>query len=264
MASVVAYRLAHAGFHSGLPRRPTPGVRRRQLLRAFTTAARSWKAAPPARFRALGGRSLWARAELPCSSTAHDCRRRLFCFCLPAAMSCVRLVPSATPVAQGMAPLTMVGARLPAPDEVDLAIETNRGHNLGRLITQARPAQTGCRQYRRFTSERCCALRPRGVRDRFGPGAPVAGARCWPGWPPAIEAQVAVTLRVLLRLGPRVARGTKVGTWTPGAAWITCTPSREGPAPWGARCWKASLRPTTANPPQFRGGPLSCRGQRPH
>ena len=220
MASGVAYRLAHAGFHVLMTEAPQPLAVRRAV--SFCEAVYDGSKIVEGRTARLiqgleEAESLWARAELPVLVDPHmTCRAAL----RPMVIVDALVAKRNTGLRKGMAPLTIgLGPGFRAPDEVDLAIETNRGHNLGRLITLGSPEpNTGVPgNIAGFTSERVLRSPAEGVFETdLALGAPVAVGQvvAWVAGQ-AIEAQVAGTLRGLLRPGARVARGTKVGDVDP-------------------------------------------------
>jgi len=121
---------------------------------------------------------------------------------------------------RSMAPLTIgLGPGFSAPDGVHLAIETNRGHNLGRLIYRGEPQpSTGVPgDMAGYTMERvlrspadgvfepCCSLGDRMEANQRA--ARVGGEE--------IRVKIGGILRGLIRSGTPVIRGTKVGDVDP-------------------------------------------------
>lgn len=220
MASGVAFRLAHAGFHVVMTEVATPMAVRRAV--SFCEAVYDGSKIVEGRTARLidapdQAEALWARAELPVLIDPHmTCRAVL----RPMVIVDALVAKYNTGLKKGMAPLTIgLGPGFHAPDEVDLAIETNRGHNLGRLIALGSPEpNTGVPgDIGGYTTERVLRSPAAGVfetdlalgeRVRAGQVVARVSGR-------AIEAKVGGILRGLLRPGAEVRSGTKVGDVDP-------------------------------------------------
>ncbi|BEQ14656.1 selenium-dependent molybdenum cofactor biosynthesis protein YqeB [Desulfoferula mesophila] len=220
MASGVAYRLAHAGFHVLMTEIPTPLAVRRSV--SFCEAVYEGSKVVEGRTARLiqepgEAPELWARAELPVLVDPHmRCRAAI----RPMVIVDALLAKRNTGLHKGMAPLTIgLGPGFHAPDQVDLAIETNRGHNLGRLISLGAPEpNTGVpgtlggysleRVLRSPADGRFQTQVALGQRVEAGQVVATVDGQ-------AVEAQVAGILRGLLRPGALVTQGTKVGDVDP-------------------------------------------------
>ena len=125
-----------------------------------------------------------------------------------------------TGLKKDMAPLTMgMGPGFKAPDEVHMAIETNRGHNLGRVYYQGEPAaDTGAPgNILGFTKERVFRAPCDGkfvpsvaLGDRVQKGETLAMVEGEP-----IIAQVGGVIRGMIRPEVMVTKGLKVGDVDP-------------------------------------------------
>ncbi|MCF8040660.1 MAG: EF2563 family selenium-dependent molybdenum hydroxylase system protein [Desulfarculaceae bacterium] len=220
MASGVAYRLAHSGFRVLMTEISTPLAVRRAVC--FCEAVYDGSKIVEGRTARLiehpdEAEALWARSELPVLIDPHmTCRGGL----RPMVIVDALLAKRNTGLNKGMAPLTIgLGPGFHAPDEVDLAIETNRGHNLGRLISLGSPEpNTGVPgNIAGYTSKRVLRSPADGVFEtdlalggRVSAGQVVARVNGQ-----AIEAKVAGILRGLLRPGAVVSKGTKAGDVDP-------------------------------------------------
>lgn len=220
MASGVAHRLAHSGFRVLMTDTSTPRAVRRAV--SFCEAVYDGSKTVEGRTaRLIAGvdeaEALWARAELPVLVDPHMSCRGQF---RPMVIVDALVAKRNTGLRKGMAPLTIgLGPGFRAPDEVDLAIETNRGHNLGRLITLGSPEpNTGVPgDMAGYTVERVLRSPGEGafltsleLGDRVSPGQEVArvGGQ-------GIEAKVGGILRGLIRPGSQVELGCKVGDVDP-------------------------------------------------
>lgn len=220
MASGVAYRLAHSGFHVLMTETKAPLAVRRAV--SFCEAVYDQSKIVEGRTARLiddpnEAEALWARAELPVLIDPHmTCRSAL----RPMVIVDALLAKRNTGLRKGMAPLTIgLGPGFRAPDEVDLAIETNRGHNLGRLISLGSPEpNTGVPgNIAGYTSQRVLRSPAAGVfetdlflgeRVRAGQVVARVGGQ-------KIESKLAGILRGLIRPGSVVALGCKVGDVDP-------------------------------------------------
>ncbi len=220
MASGVAYRLHQAGFRVALSEVPAPLAVRRAVsfCEAVYDGTKTVEgltarlAAGPAEFAAI-----WDAGELPVLVDPDlDCRAEMEFMVIIDAL----LAKRNTGLSRDMAPLTIgLGPGFTAPREVHLAIETMRGHNLGRLIYQGSPAaNTGePGAMAGYTYERVLRSPGDGVFEtetelgqevEAGQAvAHVAGQ--------AVQAQIGGVLRGLIRPGARVRTGWKVGDVDP-------------------------------------------------
>lgn len=220
MASGVAYRLANAGFHVLMTEISRPLAVRRAV--SFCEAVYDGSKIVEGRTARLiqspeEAEGLWARAELPVIVDPHmTCRAAI----RPMVIVDALVAKRNTGLSKGMAPLTIgLGPGFHAPDQVDMAIETNRGHNLGRLITLGSPEpNTGVPgNIAGYTSQRVLRSPAAGVfetdldlGDRVRAGQVVARVSGQ-----AVDAKVDGILRGLLRPGAEVGAGTKVGDVDP-------------------------------------------------
>ena len=220
MASGVAYRLACSGFRVLMTEISTPLAVRRAV--SYCEAVYDGSKIVEGRTARLiehpeEAEDLWARTELPVLIDPHmTCRSAL----RPMVIVDALLAKRNTGLNKGMAPLTIgLGPGFHAPDEVDLAIETNRGHNLGRLISLGAPEpNTGVPgNIAGYTAQRVLRSPAAGVfetemalgeRVRAGQVVARVGGQ-------AIEARLDGILRGLLRSGAVVAKGTKAGDVDP-------------------------------------------------
>ncbi|MCB2190187.1 MAG: EF2563 family selenium-dependent molybdenum hydroxylase system protein [Deltaproteobacteria bacterium] len=220
MASGVAYRLAHSGFHVLITEISTPLAVRRAVC--FSEAVYDGSKIVEGRTARLiqnpeEASELWAKSELPVLVDPDmTCRAAL----RPMVIVDALLAKRNTGLHKTMAPLTIgLGPGFHVPDEVDLAVETNRGHNLGRLISLGSPEpNTGVPgKIAGYTSQRVLRAPADGtfesdlaLGDRVRAGQVVASVKGQ-----TITAQVDGVLRGLLRPGARVNQGTKVGDVDP-------------------------------------------------
>lgn len=220
MASGVAYRLARSGFRVLMTEISTPLAVRRAV--SYCEAVYDGSKIVEGRTARLiqhpeEAEELWARAELPVFIDPHMTCRAVI---RPMVIVDALLAKRNTGLSKGMAPLTIgLGPGFHAPDEVDLAIETNRGHNLGRLISLGSPEpNTGVPgNIAGYTAQRVLRSPAAGVfetemalgeRVRAGQVVARVGGQ-------AIEARLDGILRGLLRPGAVVAKGTKAGDVDP-------------------------------------------------
>ena len=145
MASGVAHRLARAGFAVLLTEAAAPLAVRRAV--SFCEAVHQGSQEVEGLTARLiqepaQALELWGAGELP---VLVDPELTCLAQIQPAVIVDALLAKRNTGLARGMAPLTIgLGPGFVAPEEVDLAIETNRGHHLGRLIYEGAPqANTG-------------------------------------------------------------------------------------------------------------------------
>ncbi|MBU1154994.1 MAG: EF2563 family selenium-dependent molybdenum hydroxylase system protein [Proteobacteria bacterium] len=220
MASGAAYRLAHAGFHVLMTEISRPLAVRRAV--SYCEAVYDGSKIVEGRTARLiqspeEAEELWTRAELPVIVDPHmTCRAAI----RPMVIVDALVAKRNTGLTKGMAPLTIgLGPGFHAPDQVDLAIETNRGHNLGRLISLGSPEpNTGVPgNIAGYTSQRVLRSPAAGVfetdldlGERVRAGQVVARVSGQ-----AVEAKVEGILRGLLRPGAEVIPGTKVGDVDP-------------------------------------------------
>ncbi|KMY66120.1 hypothetical protein AAU61_18405 [Desulfocarbo indianensis] len=220
MASGVAHRLARAGFRLLMTEAPNPLAVRRAVsfceavhdghkrVEDFTARLINEPAQAPA---------LWERGELP---VLVDPDLTCLEYLRPAVVIDALLAKRNTGLNRGMAPLTIgLGPGFRAPEEVHLAIETNRGHNLGRLIYQGEPqANTGVPgDIAGYTHQRVLRSPADGVfetelklGDRVKAGEAVAMVAGQP-----VVSQLDGILRGLIRPGAKVSQGLKVGDVDP-------------------------------------------------
>lgn len=141
MASAVAHRLARAGLHVAMTETAAPLAVRRAVsfCEAIYDGAQTVEGltarlvSDPARCRAV-----WAAGELPLLvDPALECLAAL----RPPVIVDATLAKTGEGLRAHMAPLTIgLGPGFAAPEMVHLVIETNRGHDLGRLIYQGQAA----------------------------------------------------------------------------------------------------------------------------
>lgn len=220
MASGVAYRLARSGFPLLMTEAPNPLAVRRAV--SFCEAVHDGqKQVEDLKARLINepaeAFALWERGELP---VLVDPDMTCLELLRPAVIVDALLAKSNTGLNRGMAPLTIgLGPGFRAPDEVHLAIETNRGHNLGRLIYQGEPqANTGVPgDIAGYTHQRVLRSPADGVfeterklGDRVKAGETVAMVDGTP-----VVSQLDGILRGLIRPGAKVGKGLKVGDVDP-------------------------------------------------
>ncbi len=220
LASGVAHRLARSGFRLFLTEAPAPLAVRRAVsfCEAVHDGAKTVEGLTARLIQQPGqAAELWARGELPVMVDPDlSCLDQV----RPAVIVDALLAKRNTGLKRGMAPLTIgLGPGFRAPEEVDLAIETNRGHNLGRLIYHGEPeANTGVPgDIAGYTHERVLRSPADGVfetahklGDRVAAGDTVAQVAGQP-----VVAQIGGVLRGLIRPGAQVRAGLKVGDVDP-------------------------------------------------
>lgn len=140
MASGVAHCLALAGLRVLITELPAPLAVRREVsfCEAVFDGCKTVEGVTARRIDDVSQASaLWRRGELPILvDPAMECLNRLE----PQVIVDALLAKRNTGLHRGMAPLTIgLGPGFRAPDEVHLAVETKRGHYLGRLIYQGAP-----------------------------------------------------------------------------------------------------------------------------
>jgi xanthine dehydrogenase accessory factor len=220
MASGVAYRLSRAGFQVAMTEIAEPlAVRRavsfceavydgRKQVEGLTACLVSGPA------EAL---MAWKRNELPVLvDPGMTCRQEL----TPAVIVDALLAKRNTGLAPDLAPLTIgLGPGFSVPQDAHLVIETNRGHNLGRLIYEGRAAantgQPG--DIGGYTHQRVLRSPAVGI---FTPLADLgqavaAGQAVARVADQEVCAKVGGVLRGLIRPGIRVEEGWKVGDVDP-------------------------------------------------
>ena len=140
MASGVAHCLALAGLRVLISELPTPLAVRREV--SFCEAVfDERKTVEGVTAQRIGDVSqapaLWQRGELPVLvDPSMECLRRLE----PQVIVDALLAKRNTGLHRDMAPLTIgLGPGFRAPEDVHVALETKRGHDLGRLIYQGSP-----------------------------------------------------------------------------------------------------------------------------
>lgn len=141
MASGVAHRLARAGFRVVFTETHLPLAVRRAVSFCEAVYEGSWTVEGlTARLIDAPVRAgeVWAAGELP---LLVDPELACLSALRPAVVVDATLAKSDTGLRTHMAPLTMaLGPGFSAPDMVHLVIETNRGHDLGRLIYRGQAA----------------------------------------------------------------------------------------------------------------------------
>ena len=220
MATGVAHRLARAGFHLLLTETQHPLAVRRAVsfCEAVHDGAKSVEGLTARLIQEPEQVArLWDKGELPVLVD-------LDLICLeqlrPQVIVDALLAKKNTGLRRDMAPLTIgLGPGFSAPDQVDLVIETNRGHNLGRLIYDGAPAaNTGVPgDIAGYTHERVLRSPADGLfeterqlGDAVTEGEVVAMVTGEP-----VSAQVGGVLRGLIRPGSQVRKGLKVGDVDP-------------------------------------------------
>lgn len=220
MATGVAHRLARAGFHLLLTETQHPLAVRRAV--SFCEAVHDGaKTVEGLSARLIQkpeqAARLWDKGELPVLVDPEmSCLDQLKPWVIVDAL----LAKKNTGLRRGMAPLTIgLGPGFSAPDQVDLVIETNRGHNLGRLIYEGAPAaNTGVPgDIAGYTHERVLRSPADGLfetqrqlGDAVAEDEVVAMVTGEP-----VSAQVGGVLRGLIRPGSQVRKGLKVGDVDP-------------------------------------------------
>jgi xanthine dehydrogenase accessory factor len=220
MASGVAHRLARAGFHLLLTETKDPLAVRRvvSFCEAVHDGEKTVEGLTARLIQDLGqAEALWELGELPVLVDQElKCLPQLKPWVIVDAL----LAKKNIGLRRGMAPFTIgLGPGFKAPGEVDLAIETKRGHNLGRLIYDGEPAaNTGVPgNIAGYTHERVLRAPIDGVfeterklGDMVAAGDTVALVNGQ-----AVVAKVDGILRGLIRPGCRVEEGLKVGDVDP-------------------------------------------------
>jgi xanthine dehydrogenase accessory factor len=220
MATGVAYRLSRAGFHLLLTETHHPLAVRRAV--SFCEAVHDdvmTVEGLTARLIKEPGQAddIWAKGELPVLVDPEmGCLDQL----RPVVIVDALLAKRNTGLKKGMAPFTIgLGPGFSAPDQVDLVIETNRGHNLGRLIYDGEPAaNTGIPgDIGGYTHQRVLRSPAGGVfetehqlGDAVAEGEVVAMVAGQP-----VSARIGGVLRGLIRPGSQVRKGLKVGDVDP-------------------------------------------------
>ncbi|MEW5912217.1 MAG: selenium-dependent molybdenum cofactor biosynthesis protein YqeB [Thermodesulfobacteriota bacterium] len=220
MATAVAHRLARAGFRVILTETQRPLAVRRAVsfCEAVYDGAKTVEGITARLIQEPGqAEALRRRGELP---VLVDPEMSCLAVLRPAVIVDAILAKRNTGTRRGMAPLCIgLGPGFKAPQEVDLAIETNRGHNLGRLIYDGQPeANTGVPgNLAGYTHQRVLRAPADGVfeterdlGDAVQAGQTVALVNGRP-----VVAQLDGILRGLIRPGLRVSKGLKVGDVDP-------------------------------------------------
>jgi xanthine dehydrogenase accessory factor len=220
MASGVAHRLSRAGFAVVMTEVAEPLAVRRAV--SFCEAV--WDGSMnvegiTSRLIADPGEvpSVWDKGELP---VLVDPEMTCLTVLKPTVIVDALLAKRNTGLRRDMAPLTIgLGPGFKAPDDVHLAIETNRGHDLGRLIYQGSPepdtgipGNTGGYTLQRvFRAPQDGTFEPFfQLGDRVEQDEAVAKVG-----DSEVRAQVGGVLRGLIRPGVRVVKGLKVGDVDP-------------------------------------------------
>jgi xanthine dehydrogenase accessory factor len=220
MATGVAHRLARSGFHLLLTETHHPlAVRRAVSFCEVVHDGDKTVEGLSARLIQEPGQAqkLWDQGELPVLVDPEmSCLDKL----RPQVIVDALLAKRNTGLQKGMAPFTIgLGPGFSAPDQVDLVIETNRGHNLGRLIYDGVPAaNTGVPgSIAGYTHQRVLRSPADGVfetqrklGDAVDEGEVVAMVAGQP-----VSAKVGGVLRGLIRPGSQVSQGLKVGDVDP-------------------------------------------------
>lgn len=220
MASGIAHRLARCGFHLLMTEVANPLAVRRAVsfCEAVHDGAKTVEGITARRIEQLSqAPALWERGELPVLVDPEMACRAEF---QPAVIVDALLAKRNTGLTRDMAPLTIgLGPGFIAPDEVHVAIETHRGHDLGRLIYQGTPRpNTGVPgDIAGYTHQRVLRAPAEGrfetdlqLGDRVEAGQTVATVAGQP-----VIAQVGGILRGLIRPGSQVTQGLKVGDVDP-------------------------------------------------
>jgi xanthine dehydrogenase accessory factor len=220
MATGVAHRLARSGFLVIMTEAARPLAVRRAVsfCEAVYEGAKTVEGLTARLIqRPEEAAGLWGRGELPVMVDPETaCRESL----RPAVMVDALLAKANTGLFRGMAPWTIgLGPGFRAPEEVDLAIETNRGHDLGRLIYEGEPqpntGQPG--EMAGYTHQRVLRAPAAGVfeserrlGERVEEGQEVGRVDGRP-----VTSGVSGVLRGLIRPGSPVSQGLKVGDVDP-------------------------------------------------
>ena len=141
MATGVAYRLHRAGLRVALTEVPEPLAVRRAVsfCEAIYDGSKTVEGLTTRLVQAPGEfQALWDAGELPVLVDPETaCRHEL----RPTVVIDALLAKKNTGLFPDMAPLTIgLGPGFRAPEDAHLVIETNRGHNLGRLIYKGQAA----------------------------------------------------------------------------------------------------------------------------
>lgn len=220
MATGVACRLARAGFHLLLTEAENPLAVRRAV--SFCEAVHdAEKAVEGLTARLIQDTSqadgLWDQGQLPVLVDPEmSCLAQL----QPAVIVDALLAKRNTGLRKDMAPLTIgLGPGFSAPDQVDLVIETNRGHNLGRLIYDGQPAaNTGIPgDIGGYTHQRVLRSPADGVFEtkyKLGDAVKAGDTVALVAGQP-VASQLDGVLRGLIRPGSQVHKGLKVGDVDP-------------------------------------------------
>lgn len=220
MASGVAHCLALAGLRVLISELPTPLAVRREV--SFCEAVfDERKTVEGVTAQRIGDVSqapaLWQRGELPVLvDPSMECLRRLE----PQVIVDALLAKRNTGLHRDMAPLTIgLGPGFRAPEDVHVALETKRGHDLGRLIYQGSPVpNTGIPgSTEGYTYQRVLRAPTEGVFEtdyKLG-DAVEAGQSVATVDGQDVIAGVGGVLRGLIRPGYAVRQGLKVGDVDP-------------------------------------------------
>ncbi len=220
MATGLAQRLARAGFHLILTETHHPLAVRRAVsfCEAVHDGSKTVEGLTARLIQDPGqAAQLWDQGDLP---VLVDPDMSCLAQIQPAVIVDALLAKKNTGLRRDMAPLTIgLGPGFSAPDQVDLVIETNRGHNLGRLIYDGAPAaNTGVPgDIAGYTHERVLRSPADGVfetkhqlGDAVAEGDVVAMVAGEP-----VPTQIGGVLRGLIRPGSQVRKGLKVGDVDP-------------------------------------------------
>lgn len=220
MATGVACRLARAGFNLLLTEAENPLAVRRAV--SFCEAVHdAEKAVEGLTARLIQDTSqadvLWDQGQLPVLVDPEmSCLAQL----QPAVIVDALLAKRNTGLRKDMAPLTIgLGPGFSAPDQVDIVIETNRGHNLGRLIYDGQPAaNTGIPgDIAGYTHQRVLRSPADGVfetKHKLGDAVKAGDTVALVAGQP-VASQLDGILRGLIRPGSQVHKGLKVGDVDP-------------------------------------------------
>ncbi|MCF8049364.1 MAG: EF2563 family selenium-dependent molybdenum hydroxylase system protein [Desulfarculaceae bacterium] len=220
MASGVAHCLALAGLRVLISELPTPLAVRREVsfCEAVFDGRKTVECVTARRIDEVSqAPTLWQRGELPVLvDPSMECLKRLE----PQVIVDALLAKTNTGLHRDMAPLTIgLGPGFKAPEDVHIALETKRGHDLGRLIYQGSPVpNTGIPgNTAGYTHQRVLRAPTDGVfktdhklGDLVQAGQTVATVDGQ-----EVVACVGGVLRGLIRPGYSVHRGLKVGDVDP-------------------------------------------------
>ena len=220
LATGVVHRLHQSGFKVVMTERPEPLAVRRAV--SFCEAVWDGEITVEGTTARLADSpetalAMLERRELP---VLVDPELKSLSLIAPQVIVDACLAKRNTGLRKDMAPLTMgMGPGFRAPDEVHVAIETNRGHNLGRVYYQGEPAaDTGVPgNILGYTIERVLRAPCDGrfepvsaLGDRVKKGDTLATVDGEP-----ITAQLGGVIRGLIRPGVMVGKGLKVGDIDP-------------------------------------------------